>query len=53
MLTILFAILSGWLLHFVGLDTVFHNMVGFDETQYYLTWFILGFFTWLVNLIKK
>jgi hypothetical protein len=53
MITILLGLFIGWLLHFVGLNDLLHNMVGFSDQQYYLTWFILGFFIWLVNLIKK
>ncbi|WP_156397013.1 hypothetical protein [Paenibacillus sp. Soil724D2] len=53
MLNILFALLAGFLLGLVGLDTLFDNALGFTTQQYYLVWFLLGAAVWLVNLIKK
>lgn len=53
MLSILVALLFGWLLSLVGLDALFHNALGFTTQQYYLVWFLLGAISWLINAVKN
>lgn len=52
MLTALFALFVGWLLHFVGLNNLMHDMIGFTDQQYYMTWFCTGLTVWLIKLIR-
>jgi hypothetical protein len=49
MLSILSALFVGWLLHFVHLNDLFHNLLGFNRTEYYMVFFGLG----CVSVIKN
>jgi hypothetical protein len=53
MLSIVVSLFFGWLLHFIGLDSFFHNLIGFNETGYYLIFFTLGFATALNNIFRR
>jgi hypothetical protein len=53
MLSILAALLIGWLWSLIGLDTVLNHLVGFTSQQYYLVWFAMGFVIWMYRLFGR
>lgn len=52
MIPVIVNLMVGWLLHFVGLETMFKNLLGFNEGQYYLMFLIFGVIVFITNRIK-
>lgn len=53
MITILVTLFFGWLLSLVGLDTLFHNLVGFEKHQYYALFLVMGLMIWVKRLFDS
>jgi uncharacterized membrane protein YiaA len=51
MITILFSLLVGWLLHFVHLNGLFTYLVGMNDHGYYFMWLIMGLVAWMRGLL--
>lgn len=53
MLSIVIALFSGWLFHFIGLSHFFNILLGFDDKTYYGMWFILGCLVAIKRIFRK
>lgn len=53
MIPIIVNLLVGYLLHFVHLDDLFKNLLGFNQTQYYLLFLFTGSVVFIRNAVMK
>lgn len=53
MITVLIALFFGWLFGLIGVDTLFHNMIGLSQQGYYIGWAVMGAVLWLKGVIKR